>query len=419
MPEGDEILEALRRVDETTLIFNPWGIGGRLDPSSSALFLSRLLARATLADDVPEDVRLNFERVRKLFLHGLLEYEFFSLAFDVSHLVLEGALRHRFVTYYKHEVPVLRDGAPDILAAQTFDRYYDTMSSPTNRGLRLNERRDEGLPRTFPDLFAWARRRRLLVGQRNIGLFGSLARVRTYVAHPERYRPGGPPEAIRTLEDVAEIINRLWHHDTEGGRLFPTPVKRRPRAAALSPDRTAAVTFGSLPQVPFERDKTDWTYAVFLAADVEELIDFDWESPGHQRFSRIPGHDVTQYPMDLLWGPGEWKSLVAVLSEFDDTKAIDAVRFLDRVFFIRVGGEGAELPRVAADVVAHAGKSKSATWQVICADFPLDAFAFVRAREASPDGVVLGANRIARLVGDERARSYAQQRLRLGPDDPA
>src|SRR5688500_5657176 len=104
--DGDEILEELRRVDETTLRFSPWGVGGRLEPPASARFLSESLTYAALVDAVPEDVCLNFERVRKLFLYGLLEYAFFSAAYDFGHLALEGALRHRFVTYYKGQVPI-------------------------------------------------------------------------------------------------------------------------------------------------------------------------------------------------------------------------------------------------------------------------------------------------------------------------
>src|SRR5436309_2212004 len=104
--DGEEILAALRAVDETTLAFNPLGLGGRLGPEDSARFLARLLDRATLRPDVPENVRQNFERLRRLFMYGVLEYQFFTAADDAAFLVLEGALRNRFVSYYAHNVPV-------------------------------------------------------------------------------------------------------------------------------------------------------------------------------------------------------------------------------------------------------------------------------------------------------------------------
>lgn len=411
--DGDEILEELRRVDETTLRFSPWGFGGRLEPPSSARFLSESLTYAALVDAVPEDVRLNFERVRKLFLYGLLEYDFFSAAHDLGHLALEGALRHRFVTYYDGEVPIWRDGVADVLVAPSYDDYYDALAAARRQGekLRLREKRAEDVPRGYTDLYAWARRRGLLVGQRNVGVFGSLVKLRNYVAHPERYRVDMPPNVIRLLRDIAEIINRLWGHDTEGGRLFPTPIRRRPRATALSPDCQAAVTFGSLPLVAAERDKRDWTYALFLAADGEELIEFDWENSGRQRFMHTPGFQMTQYPTELLWGPGSWDELVAVLDDVDEKTPTDVVTFLDRLFYIRViaGEPRPEFPRSAADVVALDLDDESAVWSVVRSDFPMDAWACVRdlgeARADKPDH----AGVVARLVGDQQARQHARE----------
>lgn len=410
--DGSEILEELRRVDERTLRFSPWGLGGRLEPASSARFLAESLTYATLVDAVPEDVRLNFERARKLFLYGLLDYDLFSAAYDLGHLAMEGALRHRFVTYYETRVPIWRDGVADVLAAGSFDEYREAIAAARKQAqkLRLREERAEGLPRGYTDLFAWARRRGLLVGQRNVGVFGSLVRLRDYVAHPERHRIDMPPEVIGLLQDVAEIINRLWGHETEGGRLFPAPINRRPRAAALSPDRQAAVTFGSLPLVPLERDKRDWTYALFLAADGEELIEFDWETPGHQCFLHLPGFQMTQYPATLLWGPGSHDELIAALPDFDDQTPTDAVAFLDRVFYIRTTEDAArpEFPRSAADVLDLQLDDASAVWYVMRADFPMDAWALVR---DAADTVAERPSRtgfVKTLVGDQEAHRYAR-----------
>ena len=252
--------------------------------------------------------------------------------------------------------------------------------------LRLREQRSEPLPRGYADLYGRARRRGLLVGQRNVGVFGSIVKLRNYIAHPERHRVDMPPDAIRLLRDVAEIVNRLWGKDTEGGRLFPTPIKRRPRAVATSPGREAAVTFGSLQLVPAARDKRDWTYTVFLAADGEELIEFDWEKPGCQRFLHTPGFQMTQYPAELLRGPGSWKGLVDAIADFDDHKPADAVAFLDRAFYIRVS-EGAakpDFPRSATDVVDLELDDASAIWYVITADLPMDAWVFVRDSAGRP-----------------------------------
>lgn len=409
---GDEILEELRRVDERTLRFSPWGLGGQLEPSTSARFLAESLTYATLAEAVPEDVRLNFERVRNLFLYGLLDYDLFSAAYDLGHLALEGALRHRFVTYYESSVPIWRDGVADTLAAASFDGYREAVAAARKQGQRLQLREDEaeGLPRSYTDVFAWARRRSLLVGQRNIGVFGSLVKLRDHVAHPERHRIDMPPEVIGLLQDVAEIINRLWGHETEGGRLFPAPISRRPRAAALSPDRQAAVTFGSLPLVPLERDKRDWTYALFLAADGEELVEFDWESPGHQRFLYTPGFQMTQFPAELLWGPGSQDELIAALQDFNDQTPTDTVAFLDRVFYIRTteGASRPDFPRSATDVLDLHLDDASAVWYVMRADAPMDAWVLVR---DAADMLAQNSRRtgfISRLVGDQQVHHHAR-----------
>lgn len=393
-----------------TLRFSPWGLGGRLEPPSSARFLAESLTYATLADDVPEDVRLNFERVCKLFLYGLLEYDLFSAADDLAHLVLEGALRHRFVTYYEGRIPIWRDGVADVVKASTFSDYRDALGMARRQGqkLRLGEKDPEGPPRGYSDLYAWARRRGLLFGQRNVGVFGSLVRLRDYVAHPERHQVDMPPDVIRLLRDIAEIINRLWGHNTEGGRLFPGPIRRRPRAAALSPDRQAAVTFGSLQLVPAERDKSDWTYALFLAADGEELVELDWDKPGQHRFLHTPGFQMTQYPTELLWGPGRQDGLVAVLSDFDDQITTDTVAFQDRTFFIRTtaGSPRPEFPRSPSDVLSLGLNDAAASWYVMCADFPMDAWVLVRDAADTLASRPSRTGFIRRLVGDEAARRY-------------
>jgi hypothetical protein len=408
---GDAILAELRRVDETTLRFSSWGFGGRLEPSSSARLLSESLTHAALVDAVPEDIRRNFERARRLFLYGLLEYDFFSAAYDLGHLALEGALRHRFVTYYDGQVPIWRDDVVDVLAAPSFDVYYDALAAARKQRqkLRLRENDVEGLPRGYTDLYAWARRRDLLIGQRNVGVFGSLVKLRNDVAHPERHRVDMPPAVIGLLRDIAEIINRLWGRDTEGGRLFPTPIRRRPRAAALAPDRQAAVTYGSLPLVAAERGESDWTHALFLAADGEELIEFDWERPGCQRFMHTTGFQMTQYPTELLWGPGSWAELVAVLDAYDDKTPTDAVTFLDRLFYIRVieGEHRPEFPRSAAGVVALDLDDESAIWYAVRADFPMDAWTYVRDLGEAGADRLNHASVIARLVGDQHARRHA------------
>jgi len=91
--QGEQILKQLREADEATLRFSPWGLGGRLKPAFSAAYLAELMSHACLVDTVPEDVRLSFERVRTVFMHGLFDYDLFSASYSLGHLVLKQAIR--------------------------------------------------------------------------------------------------------------------------------------------------------------------------------------------------------------------------------------------------------------------------------------------------------------------------------------
>jgi len=76
------------------------------------------------------------------------------------------------------------------------------------------------------------------------------------------------------------------------------------------------MTFGSIGGVPLERDTAGLAYAVFLAADSEDLTGFDWSSPGHQQFTHQPGFQLTTLPTELVWGPGSQVELTADFSQF-------------------------------------------------------------------------------------------------------
>lgn len=408
-PDGQNILDRLREADEATLRFSPWGLGGRLDPADSAAYLAELVNHARLVDAVPEDIRLSFERVRRTFMYGLLDYDLFTSAYSLGHLVLEGALRNRFITYYENAVPILRDGTEDVLSVTSFDQYYEALRQGRKRGSKLKLAGDppEPLPRSYPDLYAWARRRGLLTGQRNIGVFGSIVRLRNFIAHPEGHMVDMPPSVFRFLRDLTEIVNRLWGHDTEGGRLFPGPIARCARVAALAPDGRGSVTFSSLAQVR-TTDRADWTYAVYLAAAEEDLTTIGASTPGGIGFTYRPGFQTTNYPARLLWGPGARDELIARLDQFSDESPTDEVPFLDRIFYIRVTTAGGiELPRDRRDVLDTETDDDSAIWHVLRTDFPLDAFVLIRNREHASEPDSARRAIVAELRGDRAARADA------------
>lgn len=410
LSDGDQVLAALRAVDEGSLYFTPLGFGGPQPPAQAARIFAAWMGRLRLAPDVPDDIRRNFDRVRKLFLYGLLERDLFAVADHEAHLVLEGALRHRFVSFYGGQLPIVRDGQPETIAIRTFNDYFELRSSL--RGARIGTPAGaEPLPFSYAELYAWARRRRLLVGQRNVGVFASLVTLRNYAAHPELYSDELPPWVVRLLGDVAEIINKLWGHDTDGGRLFPGPVRRLVRCAALSPERTAAVTFGSLAGVAREQRTRDWTFAIFLAAEREELIDFDLDAPGGQRFTYQPGFQMTNYPAEQLVAPTSVGEVLRFIEDHDVEGMADAVDFQDRLFFIRqVGGsDRPEFPRAASDMARVKTDDDEARWYVIRADFPMDAWVRIRDRGAGEPPEIGATAVVSEVTGDAAAVSYAAQ----------
>ena len=87
--------------------------------------------------------------------------------------------------------------------------------------------------------------------------------------------------------------------------------------------------------------------------------------------------------------------------------------FLDRIFYVRQGSEGAvEHPRDASDVLGAALADESAIWEVLRADFPADAFVAVRDDLARTDPSSSTVMRLARLTGDQAAQRHAERQGR-------
>jgi len=373
-------IEDLVAADEMTRHFNWWGLSGALlSPEDSLRYLQDSINRARLVGAVPEDVRSNFERVRKTFLYGLMEYDLFTVADDDARLILEGALRDRFVAYYEGEITVIRGEQGRTLRGSSFDDLYKRRKPGDLLVTQDGKHRE--LSWGMSGLLAWARWEGLLVGQRSARSDKAMSRLRNYVAHPSGFHLLSPPDAARTLSRVAEFINKLWGVDTLGGQVFPAPVGRIPRVAALAADGGRCVTLPSVGRVR-EADPTlqDATFAVYLAAPEEELCEIGREL----RFRHRPGFQWTDLPCDLLWGPGCWSDLVGELDGFEGDALNDRVQHLDRLFVIRVDGANIDDPRSPSDF--HACDPTEGSWHVIRADHPYDALRHVRDHRDKPVG---------------------------------
>jgi hypothetical protein len=369
-------LTELLTLDDMTRAFWPLGLSSALMPSEDSLrSLRDSIDRADLVAEVPQEVRDNFERVRKTYLYGLMEYDLFTVADDDARLILEGALRVRFMTYYEGQITVIREESTKVISGSSFDDLYKRVQRKDL--LVTRDGHHHSLSLGMGGLLAWARKEGLLEGQRSAIGDKAMGKLRNYVAHPSGFHRLGPPDAARTLCRVAEYINKLWGADTPGGGVFPGPVERVPRVAALS--AKSFVTFTSVSQVR-EADPTlqDATFAVYLAAREQELCDIH----GGLRFRHRPGFQWMDLPCDLLWGPGSWSDLVGELVRFEGDALNDRVQHLDRLFVIRVDGETIDDPRSPADF--DVCDLTEGSWHVIRADHPYDALRHVRERRGKP-----------------------------------
>jgi hypothetical protein len=366
-------LDQLRQADERTLRFAPMGLltGAMMRPEDAALFQQEVISHADLAPAVAEGTRNTFERLRSLYAYGVMFYDVFTVVEDQAHLVLEQALRERFIEFYSGTVPFAdASGAVHDVPALRFDGLFDEIRTdgrlhrPQRWRLRLRRTGEliyfDGM---LDSLLRWARGEGLLRGQHNRRLEPVLKWFRNYAAHGPDYHLGTPVEAARTISDAAEIINHLWGSSTPGGRLYPAPIRREIQTVAWSSG--GSVISGLADVFPASQEYEDWTYVLVRAVRHDAgLMRMDAQ------------YETTTYPCELLWGPGSWQDAAAWLKEEQPTA--DEVEFLDRLFLIQHHENHVCLPR-SADVAAGLGEEeRRGTWYLIRADFPDDTVGHTR-----------------------------------------
>jgi hypothetical protein len=370
-------LADLREPDVRTLRFGPMGLetGRLLRPESAAQYRQEIISRAALVPAVAKSTRGTFERLQSTYAYGVLSYEIFTVVDDLAQLVIEQALRDRFIEFHDGMVRFQdADGEFHEVAARTFEGLYDAIHS----GNRLCRPHKWRLPlrRTgqviyfdgmLDSLLRWARGEGLLRGQRNRRREPLLKAFRNRVAHGSGDHLVTPVDTARDISDAAEIINQLWGSPTPGGRLFPAPIQREVQVVAWAPGRVMTGPVGhDLPPDEF----ADWSCVLVQAVLGDERLDrYDAQ------------YETTLYPCDLLWGPGTWPDASAWLSEQD--READEVETLDRLFVLQHHEERLYLPRNLDVATGLTEETRQGRWHLIRADFPDDALAHAR-------GAILG-----------------------------
>jgi hypothetical protein len=214
-------LAELQEPDEMTLRFGPMGLetGRMLVAKGAALYRQEVIGGAGLVPAVAASTRGTFERLRSTYAYGILSYEIFTVVHDLVQLVIEQALRDRFMEFHQGVV-CFQDATGTVheVRERTFDELHDVLHSQN----RLRRPQSWRLPllRTgeliyfdgmLDSLFRWAR------GE---GLFDALFETTVYPAEL-LCGPGSWSDALAWLSqhtdepDEVEVLDRLFaiqHH---------------------------------------------------------------------------------------------------------------------------------------------------------------------------------------------------------------
>ena len=360
--------------DPVTLVWGPLGLGGRITPEQSVQWLQEVIATSDLADCVPEELRRSYERLCTLHTYGVVCYDLFTIVDEHARLVLEHALRARFVDFYDGALPIVNGAGEE--GSYQFDSVGELVGAfgrgASMEGWRLqgdNDAKRMPVPLTLQPLLDWARSHRLLNGQRSKVIEQAMVSLRNLAAHPDAYHLVGPTDSAGAIRDLAEIINRLWGELTPGGRLYPSPIRREVRVIGWRQGehglRFALLRPETLSQEPQDRSSG---YLIVRAVPSDGGL---WYFDAR--------YEATTFPCDLLWGPGGREEALAYLEAAKPGG--DEITYVDRLFAIRFSNGKLYLPQRPEAVLGLPRGERGGKWRLLRADYSNDAFAYVRRQE--------------------------------------
>jgi len=345
-----------RPVDPRGLFFTPLGLGGPMRPEVAETFLTRECGLLALPAAVPETARDQFAKVLRLYSDGLFTYDNFTSASREAHRVLEIALKVRFLEHYADGVPLVSDGGEQCVHVRTFEEFRRHLSGKA---------RLKGYPRfngSLASLLYWARREGYFYGQRNRVREWATRMIRNHEMHSEFDSVYMPPDTLRTLRLVSEMIARLWGADMPSLTVYPGTIDRIPMVVGQGPLKMEGTQF-ALEQLPDVTDDQaeERVWYVVLGAWQEELV---WWAPDIE---------TTSSPVARLWGPGSWQNLHDAVHGLGLKWQPDTVKAVDRVFYVRVRDGAVDYARCGEQVRALRGSAPDERWFVVTADTPGDA----------------------------------------------
>lgn len=354
-------LAELAEPDEASLAIRPLGIDLARVAEGVAEYRQKIVASFDLADEVPETTRLSYDRVRTIYAYGVLCYDFYTVAGNQARLVVEQALRERFLSFYGGTV-TFTDGANREyqVTPGRFSDLFDHDNPLVKRNWRLKLRSGRAPIRfngMLASLLQWARGEGLLGGQRDRWQDKYRVIFRNYAAHSEYHR-GLPDDATAEIFDLCELINQIW------GAAPGSPVRREVIAVAWT---DTAIMYGLAEGFEVEGRLPSSATCVIVRANLND------RTLGNS-FDAM--YEMTALPCEYLWGPGAWREGAQWLKR--ELPSGDEVATVDRLFLLRYHDKRLYMPRTAAVAAGIDAEDRSGTWYLLRADYPADAFGHQR-----------------------------------------
>ncbi len=368
-------------------------------PEVAQELVARRCEQLALPAAVPESVRGEFAKVVRHYADGLFDYNNYTSAFREAHRVLEVALKIRFLEHYVAGVPLVTAGVEKIAHPKNFDELRQRLGRKTHlRGYR----RFNG---SLASLLYWARREGYFYGQRNRIRETMTRKMRNEEQHSEFPYVFMPPDTLRCLHLVSQMIARLWGTDMPTPTIYPGTIERELMVVGRGPAEMEGTQF-LLEQLPFVDDDEAHERRWYVVSSVweEELVMW-W----------TPEIESTSTPVTLRWGPGSWHELCDAAASVSSSWGSDTVSVVDRTFYVRTADSAIDHARSAAQVLALRDRRDNERWYAVLADAPSDARAHVHRMlvgECKPHGCSCAATLIFERARRETVVVHAREATR-------
>ncbi len=196
--------------------------------------LQRRVRTCVLIPPVPEAVERVFERARDLYVFGYFRRPFFTVAEHQAVLALEVAVKHRYCQSFGDTVALLTwDGKETVLHRPDYERVWRTWSEArgAKRLRAANEPpvsapvlRVNGAPfrASMPSLLDWLVENGIITKWERKE-FDYYRQVRDWLSHPILGSSWQPGHGQSEIQDVARLINKMFHVPGSHGSRSPIP----------------------------------------------------------------------------------------------------------------------------------------------------------------------------------------------------